>query len=141
MKVKSIEIKGIGGIESLDINFNERMNFICGPNGIGKTTLLECVAHSFSFNRSNILKRNVSSENGSFKSIIEIDGVDTRSNISIADFEPDKHSEMRGLLNASPKLLSLKVTRTFGYQSLDAVRKDINKNRDTSFREAIRVRA
>jgi len=46
MKVKSIEINGIGGIGSLKIDFNERMNFICGPNGIGKTTLLECVAHS-----------------------------------------------------------------------------------------------
>ncbi|RAS60495.1 AAA domain-containing protein [Vibrio diazotrophicus] len=136
MKVKSIEIRGIGGIESLDIDFNESMNFICGPNGIGKTTLLECVAHSFSYYGSNILKRNVSSESGSAKSIVEIDGVDTPSNISIENFDPNKASQIRGLLNHSPKLLSLKVTRTFGYQSLDAVRKDANKNRDTSYQEA-----
>ncbi|MEP4889813.1 MAG: AAA family ATPase [Aliiglaciecola sp.] len=137
MKVKSIEIRGIGGIEILDIDFNESMNFICGPNGIGKTTLLECVAHLFSFNRSNILKRNVSSENGSVKSIVEIDGVDTPSNISVVDFDPNKPSTMRGLLDHSPKLISLKVTRTFGYQSLDAVRKDAIKNRDTSYQEAM----
>lgn len=137
MKVKSIEIRGVGGIESLDIDFNESMNFICGPNGIGKTTLLECVAHSFSFSRSKILKRNVSSENGSVKSIIEIDGVDTPSNISIADFDPNKSTHISGLLDHSPKLLSLKVTRTFGYQSLDAVRKDVDKNRDTSYQEAM----
>lgn len=137
MKMKSIEIRGIGGIESLDIDFNERMNFICGPNGIGKTTLLECVAHSFSYFKSNILKRNVSSKNGSVKSIVEIDGVDTPSNLSIVDFDPNKPSDIRGLLDHSPKLISLKVSRTFGYQSLDAVRKDTHKSRDTSYQEAM----
>ena len=48
MKIKSIEINNIGGIENIQIDFDDHMNFICGPNGIGKTTLLECVAHSFS---------------------------------------------------------------------------------------------
>jgi predicted ATP-binding protein involved in virulence len=138
MKVKSIEIRGIGGIGSLDIDFNENMNFICGPNGIGKTTLLECVAHSFSFSRTNILKRNVSSEQGSFKAIVEIDGVDTPSNISITDFDPNKPSRINGLLDHSSKLLSLKVTRTFQYQPLNAVGKDVDKNRDTSYQEAMK---
>lgn len=138
MKVKSIEIRGIGGIESLDIDFNERMNFICGPNGIGKTTLLECVAHSFSFSRTNILKRNVSSDQGSFRSIIEVDGKDAQSNISIVDFDPSKPSHVNGLRQHSLKLLSLKVTRTFGYQPLDAVGKDVNKNVDTSYQEAMK---
>lgn len=137
MKVKSIEINGIGGIESLNVDFNEKMNFICGPNGIGKTTLLECVAHSFSANRTNILKRNVSSEQGNFKAIIDIDGSDTQSNIVISDFDPNKPSSINGLHQYSPKLLSLKVTRTFQYQPLNAVSKDVDKNSSTSYKEAI----
>lgn len=137
MKVKSLEINGIGGIGSLKVDFNERMNFICGPNGIGKTTLLECVAHSFSANRTNILKRNVSSERGNFKATIDINGGNTESNITIADFDPNKPSQINGLYQHSSKLLSLKVTRTFQYQPLNAVGKDVDKNTNTSYQEAI----
>ncbi|MFT5133168.1 MAG: DNA repair exonuclease SbcCD ATPase subunit [Gammaproteobacteria bacterium] len=54
MKEKSIEVREIDGIGSFDIDFNEGMNFIRGPNGVGKTTLLECIAHSFSYSRSKI---------------------------------------------------------------------------------------
>ncbi len=137
MKMRSIEINGIGGIESINIDFNENMNFICGPNGIGKTTLLECVAHSFSASKTNILKRNVSVSSGSFKSIIEIDGSDTESNITIADFAPNKPSSINGLHQHSSKLLSLKVTRTFQYQPLNAVSKDVDKDVNTSYQEAM----
>jgi predicted ATP-binding protein involved in virulence len=137
MKVKSIEINGIGGIGSLKIDFNERMNFICGPNGIGKTTLLECVAHSFSASNTNILKRNVSADQGSFKAAIEIDGGDIQSNITIAEFDPNKPSNISGLHQHSPKLLSLKVSRTFQYQPLNAVGKDVDKNTNTSYQEAM----
>jgi len=136
MKIKSIDIEGIGGIKNLHIDFDDHMNFICGPNGIGKTTILECVAHSFSFSSTNILKRNVSSEQGIFKAIIEIDGESKQSSVQIADFHPDKKSNISGLHQYAEKLLSLKVTRTFQYQPLQAVAKDVDKNANTSFEEA-----
>jgi len=136
MKIKSIDIEGIGGIKNLHIDFDDHMNFICGPNGVGKTTILECVAHSFSFSSTNILKRNVSSERGIFKANIEIDGECKRSSVQIADFHPDKESNINGLRQYSEKLLSLKVTRTFQYQPLQAVSKDVDKNANTSFQEA-----
>lgn len=136
MKVKSIDIDGIGGIRSIHIDFDENMNFICGPNGIGKTTVLECVAHSFSVHGTNILKRNVSSESGSFRATVSVDGNDQQSHVVIADFAPDKPSNINGLHQYANKLLSLKVTRTFQYQPLDAVGKDTNKNESTSREEA-----
>lgn len=136
MKIKSIDIEGIGGIKNLHIDFDNHMNFICGPNGVGKTTILECVAHSFSFSNTNILKRNVSSERGIFKANIEIDGESKQSSVQIADFHPDKESNINGLRQYSEKLLSLKVTRTFQYQPLQAVSKDVDKNANTSFQEA-----
>jgi len=63
VKIKSMSIENVGGIKAMKIDFNESMNVICGPNGVGKTTILESVAHTFSVNATNVLKRNVSSEN------------------------------------------------------------------------------
>lgn len=97
MKIKSIDIEGIGGVKSLHLDFDDHMNFICGPNGIGKTTVLECVAHSFSLSRTNILKRNVSSQHGSFKTTVEINGENYQSNVLIEDFDPDKSSQITGI--------------------------------------------
>lgn len=136
MKVKSIEIKNIGGIENIQIDFNDHMNFICGPNGIGKTTLLECVAHSFTLSSVNILKRSASAREGSFKSVINIEGVDIQSNIKISNFDPSNGPSVTGLYEHAVKLLSLKVSRTFEYKSLTAVSKDIDKNVSTSYQEA-----
>jgi len=136
MKVKSIDIDGIGGIDSLHIDFDDHMNFICGPNGIGKTTIIECVAHSFSASSTNILKRNVSSESGSFRATVEINGNNQQTNTIISDFSPDKHSNISGLYQNADKLLSLKVNRTFQYQPLDAVGKDTNKDAGTMNQEA-----
>ena len=58
MKITKVEITGVGGIRHLSVEPNEAMNIICGPNGIGKTTLLECIAHLFSAGNTNLLKRN-----------------------------------------------------------------------------------
>ncbi|QUM81159.1 AAA family ATPase [Moritella sp. 5] len=136
MKIKEIDINGIGGIGELNIKFDEHMNFICGPNGIGKTTLLECIAHTFSANSTKILKRNVSYAKGYFNSIVEINGETESSNIEIKEFIPNESSGIHGLNEYSPKLLSLKVNRTFQYQPLSAVGKDVDKNRNTVYQEA-----
>lgn len=136
MKIKSIDIEGIGGIRNLHIDFDDHMNFICGPNGIGKTTVLECVAHSFSASSTNILKRSASRERGTFTATVEIDGGNHQSNVQIFDFEPNKNSSINGLHQHAEKLMSLKVTRTFQYQPLQAVSRDSDKNAQTSFQEA-----
>lgn len=136
MKVTSITINGIGGIKNLTIDFDDHMNFICGPNGIGKTTILECVAHAFTYQQTNILKRNVLSNSGQCIASVDIDGNKLISNISIADFDPSKKSSITGLHQYSKYLLSLKVTRTFQYSALNAVGKDIEKNAPQIYEEA-----
>ncbi|HBC7602450.1 TPA: AAA family ATPase, partial [Escherichia coli] len=55
MKIQKIDIKDIGGIKRAIINFDSSMNIICGPNGIGKTTILDSVAHSFISTNSYVL--------------------------------------------------------------------------------------
>ncbi|MDB5119788.1 MAG: hypothetical protein JWN56_1006 [Sphingobacteriales bacterium] len=38
---------GIGPIKNLELAFDNHFNIICGQNGIGKTTILDCLAQSF----------------------------------------------------------------------------------------------
>lgn len=64
MKMKSLSISGIGGIEDLVLNFNSNMNIICGPNGIGKTTILECIAQSFTFNSLTYVRKKLIMKEG-----------------------------------------------------------------------------
>ncbi|MGL6313194.1 AAA family ATPase [Vibrio sp. WXL103] len=136
MKFKKIEIEGIGGITDLTVNFDERMNFICGPNGIGKTTLLECVAHSLSSQHTKILRRNVAASQGRFRALLDVDGVEKQSDIQIQDFTPDKDARIKGLNQYASKILSLKVTRTFQYKPLHAVGKDADKQNHHIYEEA-----
>lgn len=136
MYVKSINIENIAGITKLDLNFNTRMNIVCGENGIGKTTILECVAHTFSASYTNILKRNALSSYGKFESIININNQDINKIISINDFIPISNSQIHGEYQKSKYLISLKVTRRFNYMDLQSVSKDVDKQQHTVYEEA-----
>ena len=47
LKINSIDIRGIGPIRDLHLDFDPHFNIICGANGVGKTTVLDCIAQSF----------------------------------------------------------------------------------------------
>ena len=136
MYVKSIDIENIAGITKLDLNFNTQMNIVCGENEIGKTTILECVAHTFSISSTNILKRNVLSKYGKFESIINIDNQNINKIISINDFIPMSNTQIKGEYQKSKYLMSLKVGRTFNYENLQAVSKDVDKQEHIVYEEA-----
>lgn len=136
MKIKTLQIKGIGGLRNLNVSFDDRMNILCGPNGVGKTTVIECIAHIFSANTTSILKRNANSASGTFSATV-VDNSETRSHqLVINDFEPERQTYYSGLVQQAKKLFSFKVNRTFQYQSLDAVRKDTEKNEHQAGEEA-----
>ena len=136
MYVKSIDIENIAGITKLNLTFNPQMNIICGENGIGKTTIIECVAHTFSASNTNILKRSVLSEYGKFTSLINVDSQDLSKTISINDFIPMSNTHIDGEYRKSKYLMSLKVTRTFNYMDLQSVSKDVDKPEYILYEEA-----
>lgn len=138
MYVKSINIENIAGITKLDLNFNTQMNIVCGENGIGKTTILECIGHHFYSGNTTTLKRNALSDNGKVKTIVDINNTQNEKIISINDFIPlSKNSHISGDYQNSKYLISLKVNRIFNYQDLQSVSKDINKSIHIVYSEAI----
>ena len=62
MVIQNIHITGVGGIRDLYLDFKEGLNVICGANGVGKTTILNCINDFFIFNSE--LKRNTAYESG-----------------------------------------------------------------------------
>lgn len=43
MKIKSIKIKGLWGLKDIEWNFVERINFLTGKNGTGKSSILDAL--------------------------------------------------------------------------------------------------
>lgn len=123
MKIKDLEIKGVGCIHDLRLSFNDDMNILCGPNSIGKTTVIESVASMF-IQGNPTVKRNVNSDTGSIKARVDVDGVIQEKTIEIKKFTPHELETTFSFSQQSAKILSMKVGRYFAYSRLDAVPSD-----------------
>ena len=60
--IEKLHARGVGMFEELDIEFNKRFNFIIGPNGSGKTTILRTLALTFEIHGAKQLRYNKESE-------------------------------------------------------------------------------
>ncbi|MGO0986745.1 AAA family ATPase [Clostridioides difficile] len=129
MKIENIEIKGIGGIKELSLRFNKGLNIICGANGIGKTTILESIAHNFSYANASILKRNKKYDSGTVKMKVVLadeGGISTwfDDEYKIHEFRASK-SEMTGHHTYYSKyLLPFKTYRQMEYNQLNSISAD-----------------
>ncbi|WP_279722417.1 AAA family ATPase [Acinetobacter baumannii] len=126
MKIKELELINIGGIPKLKLNnFDPKMNIICGPNGIGKTTIIDSIAHIFSHGYTQILKRNVNAEAGSINYTLQFEDIEDYSNtIDINVYNPLEHTNFNSRSDLSNKIIHLKTNRNFNYENLGAIAKD-----------------
>ncbi|MBS0861928.1 AAA family ATPase [Providencia rettgeri] len=128
MKVKNIKIKDVGGVKSADLHFDPRMNIICGYNGVGKTTILECIAHAFSTGfSSQILTRNATAENGEVVLVVEHDKEkQLTESYQINHFSPNEDDWVTSnqINNEKLNLITLKIERYLDYVAIDAIKKD-----------------
>ncbi|HDS4100008.1 TPA: AAA family ATPase [Proteus mirabilis] len=128
MKVNRIKIKDIGGVKSADLSFNPRMNIICGYNGVGKTTILECIAHAFSSGfSSQILTRNATSESGEVELVVEHENKKPiTETYKINHFSPSEKDWIRSnsINNEKLNLITLKIERYLDYVEIDSIKKD-----------------
>lgn len=136
MWIKRIEIAGVGGIKHLALEFDSHVNILCGPNGIGKTTILESIAHMFSAGPTTILKRNAKSEASKINALVCVDGEEKSHVVEFDEFVPHQHAQIHAMHALSAKLMSLKVNRTFEYRPLNSVEKDSKKELAHTYAEA-----
>ncbi|SCX63429.1 AAA family ATPase [Lysinibacillus fusiformis] len=128
MQLQKINIQGIGGIEELEIDFLPGLNLICGPNGIGKTTILECIVEGFSGSATSSLKRNKNFESGNCD-ISYFSDFDQYHHYSIQNYEPNELPLHRMVdEHISKKIIYFKSERTFSYTNIDSIKRDTERS-------------
>lgn len=128
MKIKSLVVDGIGGIQHLELSFIDRMNVICGSNGIGKTTILDIISDVFSASIPSKLKRNALCEVGEYSIEIVID-VDEKQVIEnkkykVQVFQPRENEHRGGWSCYANKLLYFGINRNIDYIKLKSIAAD-----------------
>lgn len=125
MKLTELTINGVGGIKSLHVKFRPDMNIICGPNGIGKSTLLHAASFPFLFGSTQKIKRNITSKTGNIS--LKIQDNSTSYN-PVADI--DIHLPTQTIQHYTNngfdkrKLIKFETMRNFDYKQLDALNAD-----------------
>lgn len=64
LKIKRLFIKNVNNLKQIEFNFNDNFNIICGQNGTGKTTILNCILGSFRRKRIGDLYVNAQEDHG-----------------------------------------------------------------------------
>lgn len=131
MKVKSLDIKGIGGIKELSLKFNDGLNVICGANGIGKTTVLNVIADSFSI-ASRTVRRNALTQEGKYT--INFDDSKYNTQEIIKTFAPSEFPGRIGVVLPGKYLLNFSTLREIQYLKLDGIPRDnIRSDHDAGY--------
>lgn len=124
MKIEQIEIKDVGGVPYLKLdNIDPQMNIICGENGVGKTTILESIAHGLDLNGSSLLKKRIGSETGRVSFML--DESDELFERLVTSYEPNYNAyEVVTQPSHAKQVLYFKTNRNIDYHSLDSIRND-----------------
>jgi len=126
IKIETIKITGIGPIKSLELKFDNHFNIICGQNGIGKTTILDCLAQSFGINSTSV-KRTAGIDKGNWTVGVIIDEQTQKKSFDIASFHPNENNYSSGFYQNSKDIIVFKTHRDIPYQHLNSLSTDPQK--------------
>ncbi|KAA2295670.1 AAA family ATPase, partial [Clostridioides difficile] len=106
-----------------DISFSPGMNIICGPNGIGKTTILECIAQSFTYNPLSYIRKKANRDSGSWKLSTTKGDI---YNIERKNFHPSDDNGLNSLTGSqfARDIIYIKTQRSFDYITLKNISND-----------------
>ena len=125
MKLRKLDINGVGGIKKLELSFRDNLNVICGANGIGKTTILDIIADAFSSNVSSKLKRNALCEHGKYDIDICLNNDEVvKKEEKVEKFQPDADVYRGGWQKYANSVLYFGIDRNIHYAKLNAVTSD-----------------
>ncbi|QBN17499.1 AAA family ATPase [Flavobacterium nackdongense] len=138
LKINNVKIIGIGPIKNLELSFDNQFNIICGQNGIGKTTILDCLAQSFGINNTSV-KRTAGLEKGNWDINVSINDVNQSKSFEVTSFHPNEHTykNTQGFYNNSNDIIVFKTHRDIPYRQLDSISKDPQKNYNSFASETI----
>ncbi|WP_295704135.1 AAA family ATPase [uncultured Haemophilus sp.] len=125
MKVIELTLKEIAGIKFANIKFDNNMNIICGPNGIGKTTIINSLSHCFlnGYDISRAKMRIASKEIGYIKVKLNEQDEVYEKTFNVSSCRPGEKSASS--INWEPrKFISIGVERMFEYTNLDSIERD-----------------
>lgn len=125
MKLRKLDIIGVGGIRKLELTFKDNVNVICGANGIGKTTILDIIADAFSSNVSSKLKRNALCECGKYNIEICLNSKEVvKKEEKVEKFDPVADVYRGSWQKYANSVLYFGIDRNIHYAKLNAVTSD-----------------
>jgi predicted ATP-binding protein involved in virulence len=128
LKINKIKMTGIGPIKNLELSFDNHFNIICGQNGIGKTTILDCLAQSFGTSNTSV-KRTAGLEKGNWDINVTINNVSQSKSFNILLFHPNENTyQSQGFYQNSNDIIVFKTHRDIPYQHLGSLKTDPQKN-------------
>ena len=137
LRINNIKITGEGPIKNLELAFDNHFNIICGQNGIGKTTILDCLAQSFGGNNTSV-KRTAGSDSGNWTIDVLISGQPQKKSFDITSFHPnEKTYSSQGFYQNSNDIIVFKTHRDIPYQHLSSLNTDPQKDYNHFARETI----
>ncbi len=137
LRINDIKINNIGPITDLYLKFDDTFNIICGMNGIGKTTILDCLAQIFSLNRLTVKKKA-----GSALGEWVVNGLNdgNKFNHRMATSSDDPASPLtndsNGMYKLAKNVIVFKTHRTISYQQLGSINNDTRKDPNQLWLEA-----
>lgn len=124
MKINNLHITNVGNISDLDLNFNPRMNVICGTNGIGKTTILNSISACFSGQGTN-LKKKYGSKKGHIELLLnQHEHVSTELYKDIDAVEPLESYDIGTMeMTLYKQIINFSIERSIVYKELTTLSK------------------
>jgi predicted ATPase len=139
LHVESLALRGVAGIEELSLTFQPGLNLIAGPNGSGKTTILECIGHSFyAFAESSkLLRRNARHKRGQWTVSARVGERQEKKELSVEIFHPTELMFLNeGFEDAAREVIVLKSQRMIPYSEVTSIARDPADDMNRFTREA-----
>jgi predicted ATP-dependent endonuclease of OLD family len=139
LRIESLDINDLACFSSIHLGFSSQFNFICGANGVGKSTILAIIGQSFSGALSpEVRRRSASTSPGRWELRAKSGENSLSASSQTMDVSPQETERRQFRSIALPQsLLYFKANRDFIYQPLDRVSRDPPSPRSKWSAEAI----
>lgn len=124
LKINKLLIHNINNLRDFEIKFNDGINIICGQNGAGKTSILNCILGSFRRRKLGSLNIHANGTYG-FWEIVYLNNYQSQFRVHYIDREED--------IKDTPHIKGNKLINTKYIISFPINNRNLNSNHNLSF--------